>query len=47
MDEKLEGVNILMKTNKVLLTFSIQINHADGLHIDKYLSELQKHINNL
>lgn len=35
--------------NKVLLPFSIQVNHAlvDGFHIGKYIDKLQKFINNL
>jgi chloramphenicol O-acetyltransferase type A len=34
------------ENNKVLLPFSVQVNHAlvDGIHIGQYLSELQKYI---
>ncbi|QTL98621.1 chloramphenicol acetyltransferase [Iocasia frigidifontis] len=37
------------ENDKVLLPFSVQVNHAlvDGIHIGKYLFELQKYINNL
>jgi len=37
------------ENSKVLLPFSVQVNHAlvDGVHIGQYLSKLQKYINNI
>lgn len=37
------------ENNKVLLPFSVQVNHAlvDGVHVGMYFSKLQKHIDNI
>jgi len=38
-----------MENNKVLLPFSVQVNHAlvDGIHIGRYFLKLQNYIDNL